>query len=613
MAADDEKGTGNGVVPNLNGTAAQAALGQRVVLGKVAAPDGQEATSDTFYFWVPTTALIERSQLVVSESVIATRNYTFYGLVEETYRGSRKRSMAGEVDEADGDVGYQPPFVSDGYTYAKASILRTEPAVFTSPRERSTVYLATEEDAQRAYRVDEMGEALAIGLVKNGGEQLAGVGCIDLDYLLGAVGGHMVVNGTTGRGTKTSFLLTVLWLLLRRARRQQNERPSAGDRLRLVPITFNVKNFDLFYLDRPNSRFDPAKHLGDWQDLGVEDPMPFSDVRYFAPQQPGSLLPTPTGRTDGVAPYSWSLGDVVAAGLVTYLFAEADVQDANFSALVLDIEDWLTEERVENDGAIRRQLRRNGDRPNTFGTLLEWVRGQARLTDAVRALSGHHSGTWGKLARRLVKLVFESGGVLRRDDQQGNPLDLRRADTSGPIVIDLAALAAQPDLQRFVVATVFRQLVAARTGAGAVRGLVYVVMIDELNRFAPRGGRDPITQLIEMVASEMRSQGIILFGAQQQASKVSEKVIENAGIRALGKSGSLELTSPIWRFLGDSARRKAETLPPNEKLIVQDNFREPLHIRVPFPAWAMNPKEAATPVLARSGRFGAIDEYGGDA
>jgi hypothetical protein len=41
----------------------------------------------------------------------------------------------------------------------------------------------------------------------------------------------------------------------------------------------------------------------------------------------------------------------------------------------------------------------------------------------------------------------------------------------------------------------------------------------------------------------------------------------------------------------------------NEKLIVQDNFREPMHIRVPFPAWAMNPREAA------SGRSADGDDY----
>jgi DNA helicase HerA-like ATPase len=149
-----------------------------------------------------------------------------------------------------------------------------------------------------------------------------------------------------------------------------------------------------------------------------------------------------------------------------------------------------------------------------------------------------------------------------------------------------------PSLQRFVVATILRQLVDARTGAKAVPGLVYLVTLDELNRFAPKGSKDPITQLIETVASEMRSQGIILLGAQQQASKVSEKIIENSAIRVLGRSGSIELGTTVWKFLSGGARERAANLQTNEKLVMQDTFREPMLVRVPFPAWAMNPEEA---------------------
>jgi len=136
--------------------------------------------------------------------------------------------------------------------------------------------------------------------------------------------------------------------------------------------------------------------------------------------------------------------------------------------------------------------------------------------------------------------------------------------------------------------------------------LVYLVALDELNRFVPRSSRDPITRLIESVAAEMRSQGIILLGAQQQASKVSEVVIENAAIRVLGCSGSLELSQPIWRFLSDSARRKAASLPVTEKMVIQDNFREPMQVRVPFPAWAMRRDEAFLP--SGGGRRSRADE-----
>ncbi len=192
-----------------------------------------------------------------------------------------------------------------------------------------------------------------------------------------------------------------------------------------------------------------------------------------------------------------------------------------------------------------------------------------------------------------MKLIAESRGVLRRDDQRGNPLNVIRAATTDPQVVDLSALASEPDLQRFVVATIFRQLVEARTGNKAIRGLTYLVMLDELNRFAPRGATDPITRLIELVAAQMRSQGVILLGAQQQASKVSEKVIENAAYRVLGQTGSLEINSSTWQALTPSTRTKAVGLRQDEKLIINEQlFREPMHIRVPFQVWAMNPSEA---------------------
>src|SRR5262249_10597880 len=290
-----------------------------------------------------------------------------------------------------------------------------------------------------------------------------------------------------------------------------------------------------------------------------------------------------------VRPYSWCLADVVERGLFTYLFADEDTADANFSALALDIENSLTHESTQNDGTIAHTLRQGG--PPTFQELLDWVTHESQAAETDRVLHGHHGGTWGKLRRRLLKLVLEGGSVLRRDDHRGYPLDLAARETRNPVVVDLNGLARVPALQRFVVATILRQLVDERTGPNVVHGLRYLVALDELNRFAPRGSHDPITELFETVAAEMRSQGIILLGAQQQASKVSDRVIDNAGIKVLDRSGSLELDQPVWRFLSDAARRKATTLRVDEKLLIQDNFREPMHVRVPFPVWAMRREE----------------------
>lgn len=585
----------------------------RVCIGRVGAPPSLEATGKQFHFWVPEDTLVEETQLVVCESRMAGRTHIYYGVITDVRRQSRKRNMGSEVNEADGDLAYEPPFKSEGFTYATVAVLRTEPPAITPPRERSEIFLATNADAQLAYQADEIdaGRTLTVGLVKNGGEALAGPGMIDMDYLLGVNGGHLNANGSAGRGTKSSYLLMCIYMLLREARRQEKDRPSDRNRLRIVPIVFNVKGYDLFYFDRWNRHYDPDKHAQDWKAAGVESPEPFTNVTFFAAQQPGNDQPVITGRQGGVQPFSWGLRDIIAGGLFGYLFAEADAQDSNFSALALDAETWLTHERRENDGNITRELRADCA-VTTFAELLEWVQSQISADENSRALRNHHLGTWRKFYRRLMKMVLEGKGVLRRDDQRGHPLSVVRADTSDPIVVDLNALTGQPGLQRFVVATILRQLVDARAGEQGKSNLIYVVTLDELNRFAPRGATDPVTQLIETVAAEMRSQGIILFGAQQQASKVSDKVIENAAIRVLGRSGPLELNTPAWRMLSDSARIKAASLPLNEKLVIQDNFREPMHVRVPFPVWAMNPREAMPNVPNNTMQTGGEDDNADD-
>jgi len=148
-------------------------------------------------------------------------------------------------------------------------------------------------------------------------------------------------------------------------------------------------------------------------------------------------------------------------------------------------------------------------------------------------------------------------------------------------------------LQRFVVASILKQVVAARTGRHAIRGLRYIVMLDELNRFAPRGSSDEITRLLEEAATERRSQGVILLGAQQFASQVSIKVIESAAVRALGRTGPAELQDRVWQSWEKAVRRQANSLMPEEKLITQPTFRQPMFTKVPFPAWAMRREDIA--------------------
>jgi hypothetical protein len=547
-----------------------------LVVGRVAAPPDKESTSDFFYFWVERGKLVERGQIVSTTSNLGGRDVQFIGLVEEVYRQSRQHDMSEEVDRFDAMARYEPPFASAGFTYAKVTILRTEPVTHAPPTEESPVRIGGQAEAHKGYGIDRMRDdnRLSIGRLRNGGTSYAGPAVIDLAYLLGENGGHLNVDGIAGMGAKSSFLLHLIDVLMRWAKR--TSRPGDTVRTQLVPIIFNVKNFDLFFIDRWNRNWSDA-YRDDWKEIGIADPQPFRNVRFFAAQEPKSANPARTGR-DGVEAFSWGLADIIEQRLFRFLFADADIGNPNFGALVGSIE-----ERLTDDTSTGPRLRADG--PQTFQELLEW----AKTVDK-EEIGEPHAGTRASVVRRLRGLIQDSDGVLRRSESRGTPLNMPKSEIDGPWVIDLFALK-DDKVKRFVVATVFYQLVELRSG-NAVEGLRYLVTLDELNRFAPKVGSDPITEMIERVAAEMRSQGIILLGAQQEASRVSSRVIENAGIRAVGRSGPLELSAEVWKFLGPAGRIQAAQIMEDEKLLVQASFRAPMLAKIPFPPWALRKEES---------------------
>src|SRR5689334_16510865 len=121
------------------------------IIGKVASPPQKEATSDQFHFWIPPDRVVEKTQIVRTDSAVGGRPVRFYAIVDEVYRQSRKRHMSEEYDAFDGDVGYEPPLHARGVSYAMATILRAEPPILAPPMEESPVILGAREEARRAY------------------------------------------------------------------------------------------------------------------------------------------------------------------------------------------------------------------------------------------------------------------------------------------------------------------------------------------------------------------------------------------------------------------------------------------------------------------------------
>jgi DNA helicase HerA-like ATPase len=75
------------------------------------------------------------------------------------------------------------------------------------------------------------------------------------------------------------------------------------------------------------------------------------------------------------------------------------------------------------------------------------------------------------------------------------------------------------------------------------------VVLDELNKYAPREGDSPIKQILLDLAERGRSLGVILIGAQQTASEVERRILANCAIRVAGRLDAAEAVRPEYGYL----------------------------------------------------------------
>ena len=120
------------------------------------------------------------------------------------------------------------------------------------------------------------------------------------------------------------------------------------------------------------------------------------------------------------------------------------------------------------------------------------------------------------------------------------------------------------------------------------------IVLDELNKYAPREGESPIKDVLLDIAERGRSLGIILIGAQQTASEVERRIVSNASIRVVGRLDPAEAERPEYRFLPGAFRLRASILQPGTMIVQQPEVPSPVMVTFPFPAWATRKDEVAT-------------------
>jgi DNA helicase HerA-like ATPase len=538
-------------------------------VGRVIGTD--DATPLEFWTAVAPGQMVQLDDVVVLERVLPTGELVrISGMVANV----RARQEGARFDSdvfliADGVL---PAEVSEA---ALVTPTRFEPEVFVPPLPGSPVWRATGDARAHALFYDQMQHRLPAGLTRDGEPVY-----LNLDFVDGTRGAHINISGISGVATKTSYATFLLYSLFRSG-------VLGGEAVNTKALIFNVKGEDLLFLDHDNTALDETQRAR-YAQIGLPVGA-FRDLGVYAPPVPGdpNARPQVSQRDRGVAPFYWTIADFCAESLLPFLFADAEDDRQQYTIVVHNVAAQLATAAVRrDDGSVTL----DGQRISTFRELVACIEAHLDPDDPSTFWGGRAvgMGTVNAFVRRLNASIRSVETLVRSrpSNRTTNAVDF---DSHQVTVVDIHNLHDRA--KRFVVGVVLRQAFERKERSGVARPLQFVVL-DELNKYAPRDGSSPIKEILLDIAERGRSLGIILIGAQQTASEVERRIVANSSIRVVGRLDTAEARRDEYGFLPVVQRQRSTILKPGSMFVSQPEIPVPLLTEFPFPAWATRKSEA---------------------
>jgi DNA helicase HerA-like ATPase len=542
------------------------------------------------HFWV---ALAPERYLQLDDVVVCGRELpdgdriTLSGVVTQVVGRHEGAQFASDVFlVSDGVLPAAPVEV------AEVTVSRLEPEVFVPPLPGAEVRRAERDERDHALFFDAMEHRVPIGLGRDGQPLYA-----NLEFLDGTRGAHVNISGISGVATKTTYATFLLFSLF-------HSGALGAEAANTKALVFNVKGEDLLFLDHRNQRLTDDDE-DRYRRLGFV-PGPFASVSVYAPPRRGdpNAGPDVASRTTGVRTFFWTIADFVQDELLPFVFADAEDERQQYTMVIHNVVRRLLDgEAVGDDGAWKV----DGETVTTYHELVELIVARVSDEDTAHEWAGRAvgAGTVNAFVRRLLTSQRALGPLIRADVPRRRDRHVRTAESEQVTVVDIHNLADRA--QRFVVGVTLKRAFEEKEESGARRPLLFVVL-DELNKYAPREGSSPIKEILLDVAERGRSLGIVLIGAQQTASEVERRVIANSALRVAGRLDAAEAARPEYGFLPTAHRERARIAKPGTMFVSQPQIPLPLVAEFPFPAWATRPDEAGP---AAAGGDGDADPFSG--
>jgi len=122
-----------------------------------------------------------------------------------------------------------------------------------------------------------------------------------------------------------------------------------------------------------------------------------------------------------------------------------------------------------------------------------------------------------------------------------------------------------------------------------------IIFVDELNKYAASNApkNSPILRYLLEITERGRSEGIILFSAEQFKSAVHDRVKGNCSTHIYGRTNAIEISKPDYKYIPKVFSNMMTRLSKGELILEHAILGTPLKMTFPYPSYYQRRSEDA--------------------
>lgn len=551
-------------------------MSNRKLIGRVSATEKYPSSCDDFQFWLSDDTILSPFDIVRVEN--KTDDSVTYGVVQDILHITDGTGHLSNYVSSDfGNVDTIPMTRRLSLSYAKLSVIHNTKENFMPVFEGAPVYTTDNNDIETALGLDNIDERTAIpaGLMKTSSNDPVSIK-YNGDFLIGPEGAHMNISGISGLATKTSY---VMFLLKAIQYKYKDD---------VAIIVMNVKGDDLLHVHQPNEKITSSQR-DEWDALGIPCE-PFENVKYLYPyrrQKDKLYANTALSGEDLAEQYA-----AKQAANYVYTF-EHDIDKVDMLFSNVDDPNYTIE-------SILNQI----DSGSEFKDVSSWNEFKEKLKEfCVKGSEKNRSSgilmqSWQRFKRLINNSINDDVFVNSRSmasDQHQVYLSDEVLNINGGemMVVDIAGLTEQ--LQCLVFGDIIRSVYSLKHGdydqddrsSKMPVPQRIIIFVDELNKYAPSTSskNSPLLANLLDITERGRSEGVVLFSAEQFRSAIHERIKGNCGTNVYGRTNAIEVSRPDYKFVPTVYANMMTRLKKGDLILHHPVFKTLLKIQFPFPSY----------------------------